>query len=215
MQEQRATGVKDAQAAACMERARKERERLETAQPGISEAEKDEAMMTWLRDQQEKLNPFFKLAGKQLSSICYIRLDVSLLGFDPHRDTPVESLHTILLGIIKYLWALTCKHLASEKKLDELTARLRSFDVRGLNISPLRAEYLVQYRGALIGRQFKALVQAMFFVAQGLVPEEYLRAWNAAGALTARLSYPEIDHMNDYIVSRYKRLILCFDTEIA
>ncbi|CAH7677338.1 hypothetical protein PPACK8108_LOCUS12479 [Phakopsora pachyrhizi] len=67
-------------------------------------------------DSIEKLfNPFYELKG-----------------FDGHKDTPVEVLHVILLGIVKYLYCDLISGLTVDKK-DELVAQLQSFDIANLN----------------------------------------------------------------------------------
>ncbi|KAI8456133.1 hypothetical protein BY996DRAFT_6412631 [Phakopsora pachyrhizi] len=67
-------------------------------------------------NKQQLFNPFFELQG-----------------FDGHLDTPVEVLHVILLGILKYLYCDLIGGLSINKK-DELIARLQSFDTTNLNI---------------------------------------------------------------------------------
>ncbi|KAI0054541.1 hypothetical protein BV25DRAFT_1922595 [Artomyces pyxidatus] len=189
IENQRESGVKDVQAEKCIQRAAEELEQFAAGNPTLSDDEKEIHMVAWLKEQREIMNPFF-----------------SIIGLDPHRDTPVEALHTILLGIVKYLWALTCTRIAADKRLDELQSRLQSVNVRGLNIPPIRASYLVQYRGSLIGRQFKQLVQVMMYACHDLVPKEYTQAWLAAGNMTARLWYPEIENMKTYIDNLEKEI---------
>ncbi|KAJ7443599.1 hypothetical protein B0H11DRAFT_1747920 [Mycena galericulata] len=69
-------------------------------------------------------------------------------GLDPHQDTPVEILHVILLGFVKYLWRdlvqNQLKNNAAQKTL--LETRLNSFDVKGLGISPLAGHTLAAAR---------------------------------------------------------------------
>ncbi|KAI8458285.1 hypothetical protein BY996DRAFT_8385499 [Phakopsora pachyrhizi] len=86
---------------------------------------------------QQLFNPFFELKG-----------------FDGHKDTPVEVLHVVLLGILKYLYP---------NKKEELIARLQSFDTNNLNIQPIKSKYLIQHYSSLVGKDFKVLIQAAPF----------------------------------------------------
>src|ERR1700729_353933 len=102
--------------------------------------------------------------------MCKRRLTTSIAGLDPHKDTPVEILHIILLGFVKYLWRDLIQNQLEKKDL--LATRLSSFDVSDLGISPLAGQTLVQYSGSLTGRDFRALTQAVPFVAYELVSKE-------------------------------------------
>jgi len=124
-------------------------------------------------------------------------------GLDPHRDTPVEILHVVLLGFVKYLWRdLVQNQLGNqdEKKL-LLATRLSSFDVSGLGISPLAGQTLVQYSGSLTGRDFRALAQAAPFVAYDLVSKDCLDTWVALSKLIPLIWQPEIEDIDAHCVS--------------
>ncbi|EIM79308.1 uncharacterized protein STEHIDRAFT_69687, partial [Stereum hirsutum FP-91666 SS1] len=177
----RETGVKDSLSLEWIKKGRQYLVELLQANPELDDAAKRAAVRSWLDMQQDLVNPFFNIEG-----------------LDVHRDTPVELLHTVLLGVIKYIWTLTCTQVIAKGKLTEFQARLASANIRGLNIPPIRASYLMQYRGALIGRQFKQLVQIMAFVVQDLVDEQVFKVWKAAGRMTASLWFPEIDDIDSY-----------------
>lgn len=124
-----------------------------------------------------------------------------LPDFDIHRNSPVEILHTVLLGVIKYAWGLSCAEMSVSACLNVFEARLRSLNVKGLNIDPVRAWYLVQYRGSLIGRNFKTIVQTIAFVLYGLVSDDMIKLWVAAGHMVSLIWYPEIQNITIYCVS--------------
>jgi hypothetical protein len=87
---------------------------------------------------------------------------LSLRGLDPHRDSPCEILHTYLLGADKYVWHETTKPW-NDAQGESFAARLHSASFDGLNMAPLRASYLVQYKNSLIGKHFKGLQQLAIF----------------------------------------------------
>lgn len=125
------------------------------------------------------------------------------LGVDIHRDTPTEILHTVLLGIVKYFWAQSVFVLEKEKKLGILESRLASVNTAGLDMPKLNAAYICQYRGSLIGRHFKAIVQVMPFIVYDLFAgnSHLMNAWLLLGRLTCMLWYTTIDDIDIYIVS--------------
>ncbi|KAJ7440424.1 hypothetical protein FB451DRAFT_1443354 [Mycena latifolia] len=124
---------------------------------------------------------------------------LSLRGLDPHRDSPCEILHTYLLGEDKYVWHETTKGW-NDSQGELFAARLQSASVDGLNMLPLRANYLVQYKNSLIGKHFKGLQQlAIFQLDEELCSPEVFELWKANGVLGSMLWYPEIKNMDEYL----------------
>ncbi|KAG6829264.1 hypothetical protein H0H93_014547, partial [Arthromyces matolae] len=70
--------------------------------------------------------------------------------FDPHADTPVEILHVILLGFVKYFWRDAVNRLKVPQK-QTLIARLSSLKTSGLATGYLSGTTLVTYAGSLTG----------------------------------------------------------------
>lgn len=181
---QTATGVKDSYTQYWIEQLL-ERARTMKNMGYTQQAIYDE-LKRWVEDNMSMLlNPFFTLDG-----------------FDPTKDTPIEILHTILLGIVKYAWHGTHTSWNNEaKKLYSI--RLQATDVQGLSIPAIRANYIMQYAGSLIGRQFKTIVQTIAFDAYDLMPSSYFQLWLSVGELSALLWFPEISNQDEYLVSTY------------
>ncbi|KAJ7127459.1 hypothetical protein C8R43DRAFT_897443, partial [Mycena crocata] len=118
---------------------------------------------------------------------------------DPHRDTPVEILHVILLGFVKYFWRDAVARVTKADK-EILILRLSSFNVSGLGVSPLAGHTLVNYAGSLTGRDFRIIVQAAPFVLQGLLPPENIELWTALSAVVTLVWQPHIVDINKYSV---------------
>lgn len=95
---------------------------------------------------------------------------------------------------------MTCKQIEESKNLLVFQARLQSINIDGLSIDPIRAEYLVQYRNSLIGRQFKSIVQIVAFTLHGLVDDQYRDMWAAAGNMVSLIWFPEIENITEYSV---------------
>lgn len=123
-------------------------------------------------------------------------------GLDPHQDTPVEILHVVLLGFVKYLWRDIVQNQLKNKadKKDLLATRLSSLDVSGLGISPLAGQTLVQYSGSLTGRDFRAIAQAAPFVVYDLVSKDCFETWVALSKLIPLIWQPGIEDVESHLV---------------
>ena len=86
--------------------------------PGQTAADIQTELLTWVHDNSSDIyNPFLTLDGECLSNKGSDTANV-FIGLDPALDTPVEILHTILLGIVKYLWhGSHTPWTASQKKI--------------------------------------------------------------------------------------------------
>jgi len=130
-------------------------------------------------------------------------MNITIVGLDPHQDTPVEILHVILLGFVKYLWRDLVQNQLNNKdnKKALLATRLSSFNVSRLGISPLAGQTLVQYSGSLTGHDFRALAQAAPFVIYDLVSKDHLDTWVALSKLIPLIWQPEIEDIDAHCVS--------------
>ncbi|KAI8452471.1 hypothetical protein BY996DRAFT_8515030 [Phakopsora pachyrhizi] len=129
---------------------------------------------------QQLFNPFFELKG-----------------FDGHKDTPVEVLHVVLLGILKYLYRDLIGGLSANKK-EELIARLQTFDTNNLNIQPIKAKYLIQHYSSLVGKDFKALIQAAPFVFFQLIEDSKCKIWTSLCHLCSFIFQTHIRDIKKY-----------------
>ena len=80
---------------------------------------------------------------------------------------------------------------------------LASINQDSLHIIPIRANYVVQYKGGLIGRQFKDLAQIMVFLLYDILSDEILECWKRLGYFMALIWYPVIENIDIYCVSYF------------
>ncbi|KAJ7111881.1 hypothetical protein C8R44DRAFT_632476 [Mycena epipterygia] len=176
------TGVKDAYTNYWIKDLLRRSHELKKGDPNLDSADIVKELMDWVKENESKIyNPF-----------------LSMKGFDVSKDTPIEILHTILLGIIKYAWHSTHTSWNPSKKTT-YTLRLGATDTAGLSIPPIRASYIMQFANSLIGCQFKQVAQTCIFHMYDLTDGLQFSAWKAMGELLPLLWYPEIDNIDQYL----------------
>jgi len=94
-----------------------------------------------------------------------------------------------------------------EKKFATFQTRLESVNGDGLNIPKIMASYMCQYRGSLIGKHFKTLIQVIPFIVYDLVDKNLLDTWVILGRLCVLLWHTEIPDVEQYLVSLSKQAL--------
>ncbi|KAE9392415.1 hypothetical protein BT96DRAFT_959328 [Gymnopus androsaceus JB14] len=129
---------------------------------------------------------------------------------DPSQDTPVENLHTYLLGHKKYAWY--DMHSSWDNSTQALFAiRLQSTDTNGLTIPPIRSAYMMQYRNGLISKHFKMLMQTAVFHIHNIVSGNQFTLAKALGELGAALWIAEMDDLEQYSYNSFEDLEVWID----
>ena len=153
-------------------------------------------------DMKDMINPLLGMKGECSGSSIIEYTSSNCTSRDEyHLDTPMEVLHTILLGVVKYFWGQTVFLLEKAKLLDLLQARLDSVGQDGLNVPPLNARYICQYKGGLNGKHFKSLAQVMPFLIYDIVPQTVLDAWSLISELVILIWHTQIDDTEKYLVN--------------
>ncbi|KAK0520236.1 hypothetical protein OC842_007165 [Tilletia horrida] len=115
--------------------------------------------------------------------------------FEPAVHTPLELLHTVLLGYVKYLFRVSISALTDIDKT-RLSAWLSDADVDGLALDAnVRGGYLVRHAQSLNGKDFRAALQIMPTAINNLLHNgehedklhDIAAAWYAAGRLGSLL----------------------------
>ncbi|KAI8820066.1 hypothetical protein BJ741DRAFT_585357 [Chytriomyces cf. hyalinus JEL632] len=124
---------------------------------------------------------------------------LSLPGFSPHAQTPVEILHTLLLGVMKYLGT------ESKEKLKSRSLKLRAASLFAI-ISTyqhchLSSKQVTRYIGSMNGKDFKGLAQIGPLFFPWLQPN-LTWLW-LAGAILTKLAY---DSKYPHFELRYRHL---------
>ncbi|KAF9072180.1 hypothetical protein BDP27DRAFT_1217935 [Rhodocollybia butyracea] len=136
-------------------------------------------------------------------------------GLDPHSDTPVEILHVILLGFVKYLWRDVIENQIKKnpERQKELIIRLSSLDVEGLGLgSKLAGSTIVNHYGSLTGSDFRKIAQVAPFILKGFVAEDCFSTWVALSKLIPLIWQPEIKELKPYLATlenEIQNFLLC------
>lgn len=120
-------------------------------------------------------------------------------GFDPARHTPLELLHTFLLGVVRYLWHETTTNLSATGR-ETFAMRLRAqshLSIVGPKAS--QSEYIRKYPNSLIGRHLKEIIQLGTFGLDDLsIDENLFHLWLDLGRLTTLVWFPRITEIDRY-----------------
>ncbi|KAH9810698.1 hypothetical protein DFH28DRAFT_1131780 [Melampsora americana] len=126
-----------------------------------------------------------------------------LEGFNGHLDTPVEILHVVLLGVVKYLYRDTMKAIKPGKtgaiKYNDMSARWCSFNYKGLNIPPILPHTLIQFFQSLVGKEFRTVLQTVPFVLYEHVNADVRHLWTALCLLGSYVFQTEISSVDIYM----------------
>ncbi|KAK7043938.1 hypothetical protein VNI00_008104 [Paramarasmius palmivorus] len=123
-------------------------------------------------------------------------------ALNPNTDTPVEILHVVLLGFVKYLWRDVIKYQIKDNidQKKELAARLSSVGIDGLGLESLLAgDTLVNYYGSLTGADFRKIAQVAPFVLHGMVMDKCYATWVQLSKLIPLIWQTEITDLPKYL----------------
>ncbi|KAI9624273.1 hypothetical protein KEM48_009014 [Puccinia striiformis f. sp. tritici PST-130] len=123
---------------------------------------------------------------------------LKLLSFDGTKDTPMEVLHVILLGPVKYLW---CDFMGriTPTQLPQLEARWRAFNTDGLNIPQIQPRYMIAHWKSFVGKEFWVVLQAAPFVMFPFMDTDMKLIRSALCALGSYVFQTCIKDMDTYI----------------
>ncbi|KAG9080550.1 hypothetical protein FRC06_006451, partial [Ceratobasidium sp. 370] len=181
---QRSCGIRDAIAQPILKRIMKRRQELRKANRHMPMPEITQQLRTEFSElaNAQTMNPLLKVEG-----------------LDIHIDMPTEILHTLLLGIAKYLWVEAVHVMDKNKTFDLFCTRLCSVSTTGLNTDRLIPNYICTNQGSLNGKHFKILVQTIVFGFYGLIPNALRAAWCSLSRLVVLVWYSSIDNLAAYI----------------
>ncbi|KAH9809499.1 hypothetical protein DFH28DRAFT_1133401 [Melampsora americana] len=121
-----------------------------------------------------------------------------LIGFDGHADTPVESLHVILLGVTKYMYRDMISKL-TPTELVTIQGRWESFQISGLNVPPIQSRNMVHYANSLLGKDFRVVLQAAPFVFFEFLSDGYRHCWISLAHLSSYIFQTRIFDKQKYL----------------
>ncbi|KAJ3380151.1 hypothetical protein HDU80_002210, partial [Chytriomyces hyalinus] len=110
-------------------------------------------------------------------------------------NAPVEILHCVLLGIVKYSMRGLIESLSSQGKQD-LKATLEGLSYIGMP-GNIHGHSMVHYVHSLIGKDFRAFSQIAPFALSAVVSESVLKMWMSLSRLTCHL-YSSTLHSSSY-----------------
>ncbi|KAL7746083.1 hypothetical protein RI367_008606 [Sorochytrium milnesiophthora] len=133
----------------------------------------------------------------------------ALRSFDAHVDTPVEVLHTVLLGPVKYVLQTLVKSITIEQK-STLRRRFNVLNADGF-LRNISGRALV-YHGFLVGRDFKDFVQVASSAFLGPITREDQDKLEALSWLVVIVYLRTISDITQYqleVESTLNWLLLC------
>ena len=92
------------------------------------------------------------------------------------RSTPIEVLHTLLLGPYKYLFKTTIPKLSAKQK-KEVLARVRSFNFSGFCVRLVGN--VIRHHKSFVGRDYKAWAQMALFIITPYLSDRDNAVWMA------------------------------------
>ncbi|KAH9815307.1 hypothetical protein DFH28DRAFT_969339 [Melampsora americana] len=141
-----------------------------------------------------------------------------LAAFDGHLDTPVETLHVVLLGVTKYLYRDVVSRLLPNE-LEDLLGRWQGFDIDGLNVAPIQPRNMVHHAHSLLGKDFRVVLQAAPFVFFDFLPDEYRHCWISLVHLASLVFQTRIFDMDVYlsdlkiVVARFLKQLVALNAQ--
>ena len=91
-----------------------------------------------------------------------------------YRSTPIETLHTILLGPYKYFLKSLIGKLNQQQK-QEFRAIIAAFDYSGFDVRI--TGNIIYHHQSFVGRDYKAWAQMAPFIVSHFVDEEEMALW--------------------------------------
>ncbi|KAI9104002.1 hypothetical protein DFS34DRAFT_700620 [Phlyctochytrium arcticum] len=128
-------------------------------------------------------------------------------AFNVHADIPIEVLHTVLQGAVKYLLRDTLNNRISTDDKVILEARLRSMDTTTGFYQPLVVSQIMQHVNSLVGKDIKNFVQITPFVLHDLVTPDVLDVWTSLANLVQLVFRRRYDANSGYLVEVDKAVL--------